>query len=62
MADTNPSLRRYAVVFEVSVSGEQTFTEKVFACDQLTAVARAAWATALKGYEVIGVRTVELIG
>lgn len=45
-------------MFEVSVDGEQTFTEKVYARDEITAVARAAWAIALKGYEVIGVRSV----
>jgi hypothetical protein len=56
--EDNPSLRRFTIVFEVSIDGEQTFAEKVFARDELTAVARAAWATALKGYEVLGVREV----
>jgi hypothetical protein len=57
-SEADPRLRKFAVVFEVSVSGEQTFTEKVFARDQVTAVARAAWTVALKGYEVIGVREI----
>lgn len=56
--EADPRLRHFAIMFEVSVSGEQTFTEKVYASDELTAVARAAWMVALKGYEVLGVRSV----
>jgi hypothetical protein len=57
-SEEDPRLRRFAIEFEVSVDGEKTFTEKVYARDELTAVARAAWSTALKGYEVLAVRSV----
>lgn len=59
----DPTLYRYAVMFEVSViNKDMTFTEKVFARDELTAVARAARTATLKGYEVIAVRQVEKSG
>lgn len=62
MTDNDPLLH-YAVTFEISViNPDLTFTEDVFARDQLTAVARAAWITAIKGYEVITVRSVEVTG
>lgn len=61
MADNqDPLLRRYAVMFEISVvNPDITFTEKVFARSEWNAIARAAWSAALKGYEVIQVRSVE---
>jgi len=56
--EEDPALRRFTILFEVSVDGEQTFAEKVFARDERTAVARGAWTAALKGYEILGVRSV----
>lgn len=61
-SEEDPALRRFSIMFEVSIDGEQVFTEKVYARDELTAVARAAWSTALKGYEVLGVRSVTEAG
>ena len=58
-SEKDPRLRKFAIIFEVSIDGEQTFTEKVFARDEVTAVARAAWTVALKGYEVLGVREIQ---
>lgn len=56
MADNeDPELLKYAVMFAVSIDGMQTFTEKVFARDQLTAVARAASNITLKGYSIFEV-------
>jgi hypothetical protein len=59
-ADFTP-LRHYQVEFETSVSGEQVHAEDVFARDEWAAIARSAWITAIKGYEVINVRSVSML-
>lgn len=56
LADNDP-VQPYRVEFETSIDGEETHSEEVFARNPMTAVARAAWTTALKGYSIFSVRS-----
>lgn len=56
LADNAP-VQHYSVEFETNLDGTETHSEEVFARNELTAVARAAWITALKGYSILEVRS-----